>query len=443
MNQHESERGWGPRSGGLARNIDRGRLSWLPTVSSSAPPPRLRLPSLSFVLALLVGVGAGCASSSGAASAAATSAPSTSSTASPGSPAAQPVSGDWLEQGEAALAAEDPARAAALLARGLGEGADGDVARRAYQGLALAHEQLGDFDAAIRAYDSFVARFPAHPDTARMLARRGACEAEVYEWARSASSYAQVLELGAELLVPSQRVEALTRRGYALYQLGDHEQADAVFAEADALYREATQGGEERFADTYFVAMARFYRAAILHLRFREIRVRLPEAQMQADFERKLELLEQAQEAYNEVVRARHIYWVSAAGYQLGSLFQEFYDAMMYAPVPDWLDEGQRRTYYLELEGQLRPVVDKAVWVFEQNLETARKLGYDNDFITRSEEQLAHLQAILLGREDTGGPVPRLAPPDSREQRDPDAPIAHEDLPAIERKLFVPMPTTL
>src|SRR5690606_24763238 len=108
-------------------------------------------------------------------------------------------------------------------------------------------------------------------------------------------------------------------------------------------------------------------------------------------------------------------------GFQLGSLFEEFYDAMMYAPVPDWLDDSQRRTYYRELEERLRPVVDKAVWVFEKNLEAARKLGYDNEFIDRTELALAHLQAVLLGRGDPGTPVPRLAPRESQDD-EPDAP---------------------
>ncbi|WP_181197685.1 tetratricopeptide repeat protein [Enhygromyxa salina] len=349
----------------------------------------------------------------------------------------------WVSQAERALERGEPARAATLFARFLGRGSDGDEARRAYRGLAQAHEQLGDFDAAIRAYDGFLARFPEDPQAHQMLARRGACEAEVAAWDRSAASYLGVLELGGDALVPSQRVEALARRGFALYQLGNFDDADAVFAEADAIYERATEAGEERFSDTYFVAMARFYRAAILHLEFRAAPIRLPEAQMDKDFAAKLALLEQAQDAYNEVVSARHLYWVSAAGYQLGSLFEEFYDAIMYAPVPDWLDEEQRRIYYLELEEQLRPVVDKATWVFEKNLETARKFGYDNFFIQQTEAQLAHLQAVLLGRGEIGGPVSRLAPRESRRDPDPDAPTPTDQLPAAERKLFVPMPTTL
>lgn len=375
---------------------------------------------------------------------------------SPAEPGADPGDAEanperWLDEAEAALEQARPARAATLFARYLGRNPAGSDATpqlaRAYPGLARAHEQLGDYEAAIRAYDGFLAHLPDDPDAHRMLARRGACEAEIEQWERSASSYAQVLELGGAALIPSQRVEALARRGFALFQLEQFDEADAVFVEANGIYESAISDGRERFSDTYFVGLARFYRAAILHLEFRAVRIRLPEAQMSKDFERKLELLEQAQDAYNEVIRVRHIYWVSAAGYQLGSLFGEFYDAIMHAPAPDWLDESQRRVYYEELEEQLRPVVDKAVWVFEKNLETARKFGYESEFIERSEAQLGHMQAVLLGRGDSGAepakPVPRLAPHEARGEIDPEAAAAFEQLPAVERKLFVPMPTTL
>jgi tetratricopeptide (TPR) repeat protein len=358
--------------------------------------------------------------------------------------------GTWLDEAERALEAAQPARAATLFARYLGRSVEGEAGRRAYRGLARAHELLGDFDAAIRAYDGFLAHFADDPAAHVMLARRGACEAQVMAWERSAASYASVIEVGGEALIPSQQVEAHARQGFALYQLGSFEQADAALARADAIYVAATSEGQERFSDTYFVGMARFYRAAILHVEFRRVRIRSPEAQMSVDFEAKLALLERAQDAYNHVVRARHVFWVSAAGFQLGSLFEEFHDAIMYAPVPDWLDDSQRRTYYRELEQQLRPVIDKAVWVFEKNLQTALELGYENDFIDRTEAALAHLQAVLLGLDDLGQPVPRLAPREAAEPREgpegsfeSDTPSPTDELPAAERKLFVPLPTTL
>jgi hypothetical protein len=77
--------------------------------------------------------------------------------------------------------------------------------------------------------------------------------------------------------------------------------------------------------------------------------------------------------------------------------------------VPEWLDEAQRRTYYRELATQLRPIVAKAVWVLEKNLETARRLGYDSEFVARTEVDLTRLSRVLDGDGAAlGRPQPRI-----------------------------------
>jgi tetratricopeptide (TPR) repeat protein len=280
-------------------------------------------------------------------------------------------------------------------------------------------------------------------DVPLAYARRGACEAELGMWEASAASYARAQE--ADNLLPSARVEALARRGYALFMLGRFEDADGVLAAADRVFERAQTEGSERFGTYYFVGMARFYRAAILHRRFRGVEIKLPEQVMKQGYLERLDLLGRAQEAYNHTIRAKHMFWVSAAGYQLGSLFEEFYDAMMHAPVPSWLDARQRKIYYEELKKQLRPAVNKAVWVFEKNLETARRLGYERPFIGRTEVKLSALQAVLLAGDETWGrPHPRLVPEALAELAPPeDGPGTRDELDAMNRKLFVPTPTTL
>ena len=347
-----------------------------------------------------------------------------------------------LGEAEAALAAGEPARAVALFAAYLAGEHDEAGARQAYPGLARAHEQLGDFTAAVRAYDEYLARFAAQAP-ADLYTARGACHAELGQWQASADDFAAAF---ARATLPSAQVEALTRQGYALFQLGDFERADPPLKQADEIFLAAQEAHRERFTTFYFVGMARFYRAAIHHRHFRDIAIRLPEKVMAEDFARKFAVLEQAQAGYNDAINARHMFWVSAAGYQLGSLFEEFYDAMMYAPVPDWLDDAQRQTYYEELKNQLRPVVNKAIFAFEMNLETARKLGYDSEFVARTEAKLSELQAVLLaGDTSLGRPHPRLAPearpdwtPGEAGSADPGA----EPTP-VDRKLFVPEPTPL
>ncbi|MFO0637070.1 MAG: hypothetical protein U0168_29945 [Nannocystaceae bacterium] len=196
--------------------------------------------------------------------------------------------------------------------------------------------------------------------------------------------------------------------------------------------------------------MARFYRAAIQHRRFREVAIELPESVMKQRFEQKLALLVAAQDGYNHTIRAKHMFWVSAAGYQLGALFTEFYDALMHAPVPTWLDAKQRGIYYDELKKQIRPVVDKAIWVLEKNLETARRLGFESEFTAQTEARLSHLQAALASdAPELGRPLPRLADADGVTAAGPDpgpaAPTgAAADAPSpADRKLFVPPLTPL
>ncbi|MBC8070081.1 MAG: hypothetical protein IAG13_17230, partial [Deltaproteobacteria bacterium] len=349
---------------------------------------------------------------------------------------------------ERALDEERAAEAVALFGRALaGRGLDEASERRAYLGLAHAHEQLLDCAAVIRAYVAYLDRFPEAADKAVVDAQRGACQAELGQWEASANSFATVADADAQL--PSTRIEALARQGFALFNLGKLDDADRVLARADEIFERAEREQSERFSSYYFVGMARFYRGAIVHRRFRDVTIVLPEKVMAERFKRKLELLVAAQEAYNHTIRAKHMFWVSAAGFQLGNLFGEFYDAMMYAPVPEWLDQRQRVIYYEELKQQIRPVVDKAVWVLEKNLETARKLGYESEFVARTEAELSHLQSALDSDE------PGLGKPLLRLVRDPDdgaddtvapavpAGSGKEAAAAVDRKLFVPPMTPL
>jgi tetratricopeptide (TPR) repeat protein len=344
-----------------------------------------------------------------------------------------------------ALVAQRSAHAIALFGRYLASQNPSSVGvGQAYLGLARAHEQLGDCAAAVRAYDDYLRRLGDDAEVVSVLVRRGACEAEIGQWERSAASFHQAA--AQPDLLPSVYVEALAREGLALFNLDRFAEADRVLSRADEIFERARHDDTERFSDYYFVGMARFYRAAILHLQFREVRLELPEQAMEDALQRKLERLTSAQDAYNHTIAAKHMFWVSAAGYQLGHMFGEFYDEVMHAPVPTWLDQRQRAIYYEELKKQLRPVIEKAVWAFDKNLETARRLGYESPFIERTQAKLGHLQAMLISDEASlGRPNPKLVQESARSVGPPEDPqTAGSDAAAVaERKLFVPRPTSL
>jgi tetratricopeptide (TPR) repeat protein len=331
--------------------------------------------------------------------------------------------------GDSSLADGDATRAASEYTRAARAG-DAEAWLKA----AAAREALHDWEGATGAYDSFLALSPAGEAKVTALARRGALEAEMQNWEASSGSFAQAFAALPSSALPSLQVELLARRGMALFQLERFEDAERVMASADEIYEDALANEVERFPTHYFAGMARFYRAAIIHRRFREQEVRLPEAQMAKDLDAKLALVELAQAAYNDAIRVKHMFWVSAAGYQLGTLYEEFYDALMHAPVPEWLDDEQRQVYFEELKGRLRPVVNKAIWVFEKNVESARRLGVSNEFIDRTEARMARLQSILLaGEPGLGRPHARLVPEAA----------AEDPTDVAEQPRFLPTPTPL
>jgi tetratricopeptide (TPR) repeat protein len=386
--------------------------------------------------------GAPAAPDRGGAAASVGPAPTTAVAASPA---------ELVAAADRALEEDRPAEAVALFGRALaGDAVDDEITRLATLGLARAHERLHDCGAVIRAYDAYLERFPAAADRVIVHAHRGACEAELGQWEASAASFGEVATADAQL--PSTRVEALARQGYALFNLDRFDDADLVLARADEVFERAQREQSERFSTYYFVGMARFYRGAILHRRFRDITIALPENVMAERFKQKLALLTRAQEAYNEAIKAKHMFWVSASGFQLGNLFGEFYDALMYAPVPEWLDDKQRRVYYEELKKQLRPVVDKAIWVLEKNLETARRLGYESEFTAQTEVKLSHLQSVLgsgdagLGQPHVrlvGEPIPADASVGELAATGPEIERPTPGAGPADRKLFIPPMTPL
>ncbi|TPV92656.1 MAG: hypothetical protein B7733_24310 [Myxococcales bacterium FL481] len=385
---------------------------------------------------MLVWFGAtGCTARSGA-TVSPSAAPGASATP---APATAPQT--LLERAQLALDEGNAARAVALYGRLLTGELDDPTRRAAYPGLARAHEELGNCRAAVRAYDGYLERFGAETASRDVFARRGACEAEIGAWERSAASYAAALELGSAPAIDT--VEWLARQGYALFHLDRFDDADALLVAADELHERVVAEASERFATFYFVGMARFYRAAIAHRRFRQISIRAGREEMEADYEAKLELLLAAQDRYKAVIKVKHVFWVSAAGYQWGALFTEFYDALMYAPVPEWLDAEERKIYFEELKTQIRPILNDAIWVFEKNLEAARKLGYDNRFVEETRAELDALQRVLSARNDLlGQPHPPIAP-DARVTQDSPEYFPAADPADIEHRLFVPAFTPL
>src|SRR5207237_149709 len=101
-------------------------------------------------------------------------------------------------------------------------------------------------------------------------------------------------------LTADDRIEAIARRGFAQFNLGDLEAAEKTFRSALA-YKQKIET-EERLGTDFYLAFSQYHLGQINHQRFRSVSLRLPESQMERDLDLKASLLLQAQRAYIDTI---------------------------------------------------------------------------------------------------------------------------------------------
>jgi hypothetical protein len=129
--------------------------------------------------------------------------------------------------------------------------------------------------------------------------------------------------------------------------------------------------------------------------------------------------------------------WASASGYQVGSLYEELYDAFVHAPIPaELVGEGnqeKREIYYEELRKKIRILLEKSLHTHEENLLMLERLGVQNEWRDRSKLAFAKLQRMLdpsfkfdfadpttAGRQTPAPPAPPTPSPPAARPGSPD-----------------------
>jgi TolA-binding protein len=287
-------------------------------------------------------------------------------------------------------------------------------ARPSLYNLGLAQIGRKDWAAAIDSFKGLTEKYASHPDAKDSLFQLGACYAEQGNWPASAEVFARVLERND--LNADDRIEALARRGFAQLNLNDLDTAEKTFRAA-MMYKRQIEN-EERLSTDFYLAFSQYHIGQIFHLRFRKAALRLPEARLDKDLEEKAHLLLTAQRAYIDTIKFGNPAWASAAGFQVGSLYEELYDAFMNVPVPPELDAEARTVYQEELYKKIRILLEKSLRWQRENLLMIERLGVTTDWADRSRLAYAKLLKLL----------------------DPKLPGASEDLPKASPSSPAPGP---
>ena len=262
-------------------------------------------------------------------------------------------------------------------------------------GLAL--EQAGDLPGAIERYRRITVEHPDDKDILDAWFRMGRIQADAKRFADAEKTWSDIL--ARKDLAFADRLEAMARRGFALFAQKDLIPAERTFREQLAYYK--AHESEERLDSDFFLGMSAYYLGEVAHEQYRALPVRLPEKQMSRDLEAKARLLLVAQARFVDAMRVNNTEWATAAGFQIGSLYREFYDDLVGAPIPPSLNGEAREVYLDEVKKHVRTLLQKAISVHEKNIMMAERVGEKNDWVRRSNEQMDQLRKLLVP-----GPVP-------------------------------------
>jgi tetratricopeptide (TPR) repeat protein len=270
----------------------------------------------------------------------------------------------------------------------------------------LCHEWLGDFRAAARRYKELIGRFGHTKEAVDAAFRLGGCYAELRSWPASAQVFAAVLK--RKDLSATDRIEAMARQGLAYFRMGDERRCRTTL-QAAISYHEDVEA-VERIDTDFFLAMAHYYLAALPHVDFRALEVQAG-SQLATTLDEKARLLLLAQARYIRAINVKNPYWATAAGFQIGSLYREFYRVLL-TTLPDFekqatknarrsgtsKKEAQRllvQVYLEEVHKAVKPLLAKAIRVFEKNLHMAERVGVASNWVGKSRQQVQELKHIL------------------------------------------------
>lgn len=198
-------------------------------------------------------------------------------------------------------------------------------------------------------------------------------------------------------LEAAEELERSVKQAVIFRELGVLFKAEATLNQAWRFFQQLN--GDDRNYLLQWGAEIRYLLAELSHRNFAALPIRLPQTQLEADLEQKAKALLVTQTRYFDTMKLGDPERASAAAYQIGLLYAQFYDVLLNAPTPSVLDQEGRSVYREELEKKIVTLLEKSLSLHRRNILMAERLGLHNQWIKRSIEQADALQKKIESRE--------------------------------------------
>ncbi|MBK8588601.1 MAG: tetratricopeptide repeat protein [Sandaracinaceae bacterium] len=279
------------------------------------------------------------------------------------------------------------------------EFANSRLAAAALYNAALCLMRLDDHAGAAERYARLVRDYPGSSDVRAARFQLALLYERLAQWDALVAIADELLADTA--LDVDDRVEALARRAQGLF--GQGERTAAASQARDTLRYVSTRREGSEVRGFYFVAAANFVLAETVRLNFDEAPIPPGDiaTQRRALDVRAAHLLE-AQRLYFDTMRWSEPFWTAAAGYQIGSLYDRFFQSILAAPVPPASEplEGAEladyeQTYREALTQYVEPLLRHSIRYWELTLQMIERTGVDTEWRARIEADLTRVRQQL------------------------------------------------
>lgn len=257
----------------------------------------------------------------------------------------------------------------------------------ALRSAAVLSENLQQYRKAAKLYEEFVQKYPTEKDTDQVQWKA----VESWKKAKKPDKMIEAIRtyndrFGSAPDNAAQMLEGLT-------MIAEHYKKQGKMDDATETYKQIIQTFEDRNLEpksesAYYAAKAQFEISERKYAEWQKIELSGSPEQQKQKLKQKVKGSQQISKSYSKVFKYKNLEWTLAAGYRMGSLFQNFADTLYNAPVPFEKGSERYKIYQRKLEEKAIPIEDKAVSHFERTIKKARQNNIVNEWTKKTLESL-------------------------------------------------------
>jgi tetratricopeptide (TPR) repeat protein len=299
---------------------------------------------------------------------------------------------EQFERARNLLLADKQREAAELFDRIVRFAPNGPTAPPSLFNGAVAHDELGETEAALARYEDLLRRFPSDAMARSATFRRLRVLARLERWARLADDAGAVV--GWNDLTVLEAIEARGLRGLGLVEQDKVDDADHELLKARDLiaqHRLGDAGKPPLEVVTVSFAVGEVRRKRSEAIQFVPVPANFGEA-----LERRCTGLLDAQRAYTDAMRALDARWSAMAGYRVGQLYQQLHRDVMRAPPPGAADTlAKKQLFEGAMRLRYRVLLEKGLKMMDGTVQMAERTGESSEWVARAKVAKKELELAL------------------------------------------------